>query len=260
MKKSTLLSVLIVVLLAILILLILVAAEMGSTPTDDSNDTLGTTVQTDTPTTQPTEISTAPTTQSLPTESETTSPTETKPVPADEEFVRISDYIPDIVADLKYATEENFTSVVIYEFSEPWLRYGTVKKLMGVQDALRQQGLGLKIWDAFRPTSAQEKLWQICPDPTYVSKPGTGSQSHCRGIAVDITLVDTEGRELIMPTQFDDFSKRADRDYSDCTTEAAENAQLLEKVMEANGFKPYFGEWWHYSDTESYDIAYGFEP
>ena len=176
------------------------------------------------------------------------------------DFVKVTDYIPDIVVDLKYATEDNFTGQVIYEFTEPYLRYGTVKKLMAVQEGLKAQGLGLKIWDGFRPVSAQEKLWHVCPDPTYVSPPGTGTQSHCRGIAVDITLVDASGAELTMPTGFDDFSELADRDYSDCTAEAAKNARLLEKIMEENGFKPYFGEWWHYADTVSYDVEQEFYP
>lgn len=201
-----------------------------------------------------------PTTQVAPPATEPIPPTTQQQEPEDADFVRIRDYIPDIVVDLKYATEDNFTGQVIYEFTEAYLRYGTVKKLMSVQEALKAQGLGLKIWDGFRPVSAQEKLWQACPDPTYVSPPGTGSQSHCRGIAVDITLVDRNGAELAMPTGFDDFSNLADRDYSDCVAETAKNARLLEKTMEENGFKPYFGEWWHYADTVSYDVEQDFYP
>ena len=252
-RSSSILSVLIVVLAAVLAVLVCMAATLEQRDSTDPSD------QTNVPATQPAAVSTESFSEPLPSETKTTAPTETIPEPADDAFVRISDYIPDIVVDLKYATKDNFTGVVIYEFSEAWLRYGTVKKLMAVQSELKLQGLMLKIWDAYRPTSAQEKLWQICPDPTYVSKPGTGSQSHCRGIAVDITLVDAAGRELVMPTQFDDFSKQADRDYSDCPEEAAENARLLETVMVASGFKPYFGEWWHYADTESCDIS-DFEP
>lgn len=257
MKKSTLLTAVIVILLAVLVLLVYIAAGLGKTEPTDPSETTETITQTDPSTTQSTTAS-EPTTEPLPLE--TTAPTETLPEPKDEDFVRIRDYIPDLVVDLKYATEDNFTGVVIYDFTEPWLRYGTVKKLMAVQETLKKQGLGLKLWDGFRPTSAQEKLWNICPDPTYVSKPGTGSQSHCRGIAVDVTLVDSGGSELVMPTDFDDFSDLADRDYADCSAEAARNASVLEEVMEQNGFKPYFGEWWHYSDTVSYDIANDFEP
>ncbi len=180
--------------------------------------------------------------------------------PADEEFVRITDYIPDAVIELRYASENNFTGQRIYDFTDAWLRYGTVKKLMAVQEKLKIEGLYLKIWDAFRPPAAQFILWEAYPDTAYVSDPNKGFSSHSKGNTVDITLVDADGVEVIMPTDFDDFSALADRDYSDCSKEAAENATLLETLMEENGFKLYQGEWWHYSDTESYDVEQSFTP
>ena len=185
---------------------------------------------------------------------------EVLPEPAAEDFVKVAQYIPDIVVDLRYATERNFTGQKIYDFSDAWLRYGTVKKLMLVQEELKQENLYLKIWDGFRPTAAQFKLWEICPDPTYVSNPNKGFSSHSRGNTVDVTLVYADGTELHMPTPFDDFSKLADRDYSDCDAEAATNARLLENYMKKHGFKPYKGEWWHFSDLETYPVAEGFEP
>lgn len=263
MKNNRILIAVIAVLLAVLLVLIFAATrldregeQLPSGTTVGVPQTDGTTVKPSpqAPTTVP------PTTQSVPPTTQTIPPATQLPEPDDADFVRIRDYIPDIVVDLKYATEDNFTGQVIYEFTEAYLRYGTVKKLMAVQEALKAQGLGLKIWDGFRPVAAQEKLWQVCPDPTYVSPPGTGIQSHCRGIAVDITLVGANGEELAMPTGFDDFSALADRDYSDCTAEATKNARLLEKTMEENGFKPYFGEWWHYADTVSYDVEQEFYP
>lgn len=186
---------------------------------------------------------------------ETTQPQETAaPEPQDADFVKVTDYLPDVVIDLAYATDENFTGKVIYDFSDCYLRYGTVKKLMQVQEKVKESGFRLKIWDGFRPFSAQEKLWQICPDPTYVSNPATGSNSHCKGNTVDITLVYMDGAEVEMPTGFDDFSTLADRDYSDCPAEAGKNAEFLENIMEEAGFKPYFGEWWHFSDTTDYPV------
>lgn len=77
---------------------------------------------------------------------------------------------------------------------------------------------------------------------------------------MDITLTYANGTELIMPTGFDDFSTLADRDYSDCTKEAAENALLLEQLMIQHGFTPYFGEWWHFTDTQSYPVEHDFDP
>ena len=180
--------------------------------------------------------------------------------PRNEDFVRVKDYISDIVTDLKYGTPDNFTGQVIYEFQDVFLRYGTVMKLNAVSDELAQQGLYLKIWDGFRPVSAQFKLWDICPDDTYVANPNQGYSNHSRGYAVDLTLVDAEGDELPMPTAFDDFSARADRDYSECDPAAAENARLLEAVMEKHGFQGYWGEWWHFNDTQKYDVEVGFDP
>lgn len=180
--------------------------------------------------------------------------------PKNTDFVRICDYIPGILTELKYSTADNFTDQVIYEFEDAYLRYGTVMKLKSVSDELAQHGLKLKIWDGFRPVSAQFKLWDICPDPTYVANPNQGYSNHSRGFAVDLTLVDEFGNELQMPTEFDDFSAKADRDYSDCDSIAAENAQLLESVMEKYGFQGYWGEWWHFNDTEKYDVERYFDP
>lgn len=179
---------------------------------------------------------------------------EIKEEPKDEELVKILDYIPDIVIDLKYATEENFTGVVIYESDEALLRYGTMKKLEKAQEELKKLGYKLCIWDAFRPKEAQFKLWEICPNPIYVANPNKGFSKHSRGNTVDITIVSLSGEKVEMPSGFDDFTKKADRDYSDVSKEAGENAKLLEKVMEEAGFKGYAGEWWHYSDEKEYSV------
>lgn len=199
---------------------------------------------------------------------ETTTETTTIPIltippaaePEDGDFVKITDYIPTASQELFYATEHNFTGQVIYEFEDAYLRYGTVKKLAEVAEDLEELGLYLKIWDGFRPVAAQFRLWQICPDPTYVANPNKGFSSHSRGNTVDLTLVDGSGRELEMPTAFDDFSAKADRDYSDCSQTEKENAQLLEILMEKHGFTGYYGEWWHFSDTVSYPVEEAFTP
>lgn len=178
----------------------------------------------------------------------------------DDVFVRVLDYIPTALQELKYATPDNFTGQVIYDFEDAYLRWGTVKKLQLVCADLAEFGLYIKIWDGFRPVSAQFALWEVCPDPTYVANPNTGHSSHSRGNTIDLTLVDEHGVELDMPTGFDDFSTKADRDYADCTEAAANNARLLEILMEKHGFSGYFGEWWHYSDTQSYPVESSFAP
>ena len=176
------------------------------------------------------------------------------PPPADEDLVNVLDYIPSLFVELKYGTEDNFTGTVIYDFTEARLRYGTVKKLAEVQEELLGLGYSLKIWDAFRPVSAQFKLWEICPDGNFVANPNTGYSSHSKGNTVDLTLVLSDGTEIVMPTGFDDFTALADRDYSDVPAEAAQNALVLETVMTAHGFKGYQKEWWHYSDADSYPV------
>lgn len=182
-------------------------------------------------------------------------------IPDDSDFVRVIDYIPDIYQHLPYASSDNFFKTKIYGFNDAYLRYGTVKKLQKVQNELALEGLSLLIWDGYRPLSAQRYLWKICPDPKYVSNPETGGRSHCRGSAVDITLIDKKtGKELEMPSGFDEFSEKADRQYDDCTIQAGNNSKLLESVMLKYGFKPYNAEWWHFSDTEEYPVEEYFEP
>ncbi len=176
-------------------------------------------------------------------------------IPSDDELVMIKDYIPTIKFDIRYATENNFTGQIIYENSDAYLRYGTVKKLMAVQEELEAMGLSLLIWDAYRPTEAQEKLWDICPDPNFVSDPKNGFSGHCRGGAIDITIVTSDGTLLEMPSIFDEFTPLADRDYSDVSETAAQNSQMLEDIMLKHGFSGYRKEWWHYSDTTKYDVV-----
>ena len=177
-----------------------------------------------------------------------------------DEYVLVKKYIPDIYVELRYATENNFTGVKIYDFTEAYLRYGTVKKLTQVQKELKQQGYGLKIWDAYRPFEAQQKLWEVYPDPNYVANPANGMKKHNLGGTVDITMVAADGTVISMPTEFDDFSLKADRDYSDIEDEeAVKNVMILQNAMENNGFTGYQGEWWDYSDTVEYE-AVDFEP
>lgn len=174
----------------------------------------------------------------------------TEKEPEDDEYVLVKKYIPDIYVELRYATENNFTGVKIYDFTEAYLRYGTVKKLAQVQKELKQQGYSLKIWDAYRPFEAQQKLWEVYPDPNYVANPANGMKKHNLGGTVDITMVAADGTVISMPTEFDDFSLKADRNYSDIDNEeAVNNVMILQNAMENNGFTGYQGEWWDYSDT-----------
>ncbi len=187
--------------------------------------------------------------------------TTTARVPADSAFVRVVDYIPNILVELKYATTDNITGKVIYDFTDAYLRYGTVKKLIPVQHQLNELGYSLKIWDAFRPMEAQFKLWDAANhNANYIANPNNGPKSHNVGNTVDITLVKLDGSDVEMPTGFDNFTDKADLDFTDVTPEQANNAQLLQDIMVNSGFKTYIHEWWHFEDTVDYAYDESFNP
>ena len=151
-----------------------------------------------------------------------------------------------IVIDLKYAQEDNFLGRAVYpDTQKAYLRRFAAEQLVQVQSDLRQKGYGLKVWDAYRPVKVQEQMWEILPDSRYVANPATGSR-HNRGAAVDVTLVDLHGRELPMPTAFDDFSEQAAADYADLPPELIKNRALLQQAMTGNGFTTIDSEWWHF--------------
>ncbi len=169
---------------------------------------------------------------------------------ADADFVDILSVAPDIVVDIRYATSDNFTKTVLYPVNRCLLRRSVAKKLAQVRTDLKGRKLGLKVWDCYRPLSIQRRLWKLVPDPRYVADPKKGSR-HNRGAAVDLTLVDSSGRELAMPTGYDDFSKKAHRDYAGATDEQKRGRKILEEAMKARGFSGLSTEWWHF-DAEGW--------
>ena len=121
-------------------------------------------------------------------------------------LVNVAQAIPDIVIDLRYATDNNFTGEVIYIKVVCAVHEDLIPALQAIQAELRELGLGLKIWDGYRPQAAQWRFWELCPDERYVSDPRKGGR-HTRGTAVDVTLIDLKtGKEIDMPTLFDDFT------------------------------------------------------
>lgn len=173
------------------------------------------------------------------------------------DLVVITQYIPGIKIDMRYASDNNVYGKKIYEDDTAYLRKGTVDKLKKVQDELEAEGYCLKLWDAYRPPRAQFKLWEICPDSRYVANPYKGYSNHSKGCTVDVTLLDKNGQEIEMPSGFDDFGSRADRDYRDVSQNAANNAKRLEEAMTGNGFTTIPTEWWHFEDSEknSYGVV-----
>lgn len=163
-----------------------------------------------------------------------------------DELVDIQSVVPNIQVDLKYATADNFTGQVVYDFNRCLVHKEVALKLRDVQKELEEVGLGLKIWDGFRPMAAQWKFWSLVPDKRYVSDPREGAGSHNRGVAVDLTLITAEGEEIPMPSAFDDFSEKGRTDYKGATREQMENRDILLEVMEQHGFINYSTEWWHF--------------
>ena len=184
---------------------------------------------------------------------------ETTPKVSPQDMVNLAEFIPGIQINLRYATPNNFTGAIIYEDDIAYLRRGTAEKLKAAQAEFVTHGYTIKVWDAYRPPAAQFKLWEKVPDARFVINPHKGYSYHSRGVAVDVTLVDEKGREVIMPTGFDDFTARANRDYSDLDQETAANARFLEEIMVKHGFSSIYYEWWHFidSDKDKYPV---YEP
>lgn len=194
----------------------------------------------------------------------------------EDELVNPKDLIPEIVIDLRYSTPDhkflNLPSGDIqlpkfYTCNESLMTLKLVNALNLAQDSLRSirthdgrnypKGIGIKIWDGYRPRAVQYLLFEIFPNPVYVADPNSGSM-HNRGGAVDLTLIDLEtGEELVMPTLFDDFSAEASHSYNNLPADVLANRKLLRDVMtQVAGLKTYDAEWWHYNlqDASTYPL------
>lgn len=161
------------------------------------------------------------------------------------DFVRLKDLSSDFVYELKYATPDNFLKQAVYDCGECYLRKSTAEALVKANKAFIQLGYRIKLFDCYRPLSVQKKMWKILPGTHYVANPAKGSK-HNRGAAVDLTLVDAQGRELNMGTPFDFFGKEAHHTYTQHSKEVLENRKLLKETLNKYNFKSIYSEWWHY--------------
>jgi zinc D-Ala-D-Ala dipeptidase len=165
---------------------------------------------------------------------------------ADSTFVNLKDYSADFVYDMKYATTDNFLKAKVYDCAECFLRLKTVKALVKANSKFIQKGYRIKIFDCYRPLDIQKRMWQIVANPEYVADPAKGS-IHNRGGAVDITLVDRNGKALDMGTSFDFFGPEASHNYQLLSDEVKQNRVFLKQIMQENGFVSFDSEWWHYN-------------
>ncbi|HYH06223.1 MAG TPA: M15 family metallopeptidase [Thermoanaerobaculia bacterium] len=152
----------------------------------------------------------------------------------------------DIPLDVRYATPNNFMKTTLYPVAKAYLRAPAARALVDVQRELAAQGLGIKVFDAYRPYRVTVAMWEPIKNPDYVADPAKGSR-HNRGAAVDLTLIDLKtGAELAMPTPYDDFTSRAAHAFNELPEDVLKNRALLRDVMTKHGFEPLPSEWWHY--------------
>ncbi|HXR83141.1 MAG TPA: M15 family metallopeptidase [Hanamia sp.] len=178
------------------------------------------------------------------------------------QMINLQKYIPGIDLDLKYATRDNFMHEKLYpHVHTTFLRKPAADALKKVVEDLKDQNLSLKIFDAYRPYSVTEKMWEKVKDDRYAADPSKGS-GHNRGAAVDLTLINLKTKkELPMGTGFDNFTDSAHADFKDLPDSILSNRNLLKAVMEKYGFKQLTTEWWHFylpnsSSFELLDISF----
>lgn len=162
------------------------------------------------------------------------------------QMLDIEQSIPGVLLDIRYATPNNFTSQVVYTSAKAFARKPVVEALAQVQDSLADFGLGLKVYDAYRPYAATLKFYEVYPDTNFVANPRNGSR-HNRGCAIDISLINlASGAEIPMPTDYDTFNDLAHPEYAQLSDTVLSNRQLLFDLMAHFGFKHYPTEWWHF--------------
>lgn len=170
-------------------------------------------------------------------------------------LVLLQDLDDSFIIDLRYATTNNFTGKKIYPVHVCAIRKETGEKLVKAHNIFKKDGYRIKVWDAYRPLHVQRLLFEACPIDDYVAQPPekpitSGFRPrHNNGMAVDVTLVDKDGNELKMPSDFDEFSEKAKLTYKYMTKEARKNVDYLHEVMNSVGFRSYVNEWWHFLDN-----------
>jgi len=161
-------------------------------------------------------------------------------------MVLLNGYLIYAKYDWKYATINNFTQQILYKNPAAYVRIQAAQALQLIEIDLKEQGIGLLIFDAYRPYSVTKKMWEAVPDNRYAANPAKGS-NHNRGAAIDVSLYNLQsGDPLQMPTLFDDFSEKAHHNYMQLPQEILTNRSILKNIMTKYGFMALETEWWHY--------------
>lgn len=175
------------------------------------------------------------------------------------ELVELTKLDPTIKLDIRYATDNNFMGSQMYEEARAFLQRPAAEALVRVNAALEGQGLGVIVYDGYRPWYVTKMFFEATPvaQRDFVANPADGSR-HNRGCAVDLGLYDrATGEVLPMPSGYDEFSERAYPDYAGGTAEERANREILRDAMEAEGFTVYQYEWWHFDYADWQDYAIG---
>ena len=174
------------------------------------------------------------------------------------DLVEIIKLDPTLRLDIRYATSNNFLGRPVYQEARAFLQRPAALALVRVNKALQEKGYGLLIYDGYRPWFVTKLFWDVTPadKKEFVADPSQGSR-HNRGCAVDLSLYDLRtGKEVKMPSEYDEFNERAHINYQCASPEARRLRDLLRAAMEAEGFTVYEPEWWHYDykDWKQYPI------
>jgi D-alanyl-D-alanine dipeptidase len=169
-------------------------------------------------------------------------------------LIHITEQSHDVLIDLMYAGENNFTGQVIYDHALCFLHAEAEACLRKAIAAARGFGFRLKILDAFRPQEAQEALWAVAPNPDYIADPAKGS-NHTRGVAVDLTLVGADGLALDMGTPVDTMNAASHHFHAAHPAQIQVNRMRLLTVMLEAGFVHHPHEWWHYQLPDAQRFA-----
>ena len=175
-------------------------------------------------------------------------------MPIQPPLVHITRQSHDVVIELIYAGENNFTGKAIYDYPLCFLRPEAEACLRKAIAAARGFGLRLKILDAFRPQEAQEALWAVAPNPDYIADPAKGS-NHTRGVAVDLTLIGADGQALDMGTPVDTMTAASHHFHATHPAPIQVNRMRLLTVMLEAGFVHHPREWWHYQLPDAHRFA-----
>lgn len=177
-------------------------------------------------------------------------PTSTNPKHAAANLISITEVDPSILVDLQYTRTTRVAKTPLYPQKFPaLLRPETALRLKHANSIVKKYGLRIKVWDAYRPPSAQWKLFDASGrNERFVANPGNSPSQHSCGTAVDITLVTSDGKSIPMPTGFDAFTPQASSYYNHSDPAVAKNLKILQYAMHSSGFHHLPQEWWHYID------------